>query len=350
MPGPGRFRIPAPPRSGALHVLAIALLSICGGCGAPGDPLPPLLNIPSRTADLEAAQRGSELVLRWTVPSVTTENFPLKDLARVVVLWHEVETPAIDARAFDSIARTLETLESPKAGEKIERRVRLPAPSGKLIALAVKNYGYRGRTAGLSNLAVLEIGPVLDAPKTLAAVPQAHAIRLEWPRVPNASGYRIYRKAPGQTEAAFLGLAENPPFDDPNFSWGAPYEYIVRAWAKVSVGLVESGDSPPAAVVPEDRFPPSPPGGLRAVVSGTAVELSWNLSPETDTAGYNVYRRSISGRSPAQRARINPELLAAPSFSDKNVEPGHQYEYTITAVDDKGNESEPSAPYKVTLP
>ena len=48
--------------------------------------MPPLLNLPARTRDLEAVQRSRELIVRWTVPDKTTENMPLKELGRVVLL------------------------------------------------------------------------------------------------------------------------------------------------------------------------------------------------------------------------------------------------------------------------
>ena len=325
---------------------ALAITLLWSGCGAPGDPLPPLLNIPARTTDLEATQRAGDLVLRWTVPAQTTESFPVKDLDRVVVLGMELEGEGIDGSAFESGARELLTLEHPQPGERVERRLPLPAAPGKRMAVAIKNYNRRGRAEGLSNIAVVEIAPALAASQKLAAIAQPGSIRLEWSPVPGARGYRIYRSTGEKGEFAFLAAREAAPFDDADFEWGTLYRYFVRAYVQVSTGIAESSDSPTASVVPKDIFPPSPPGGLRAVASETAVELSWNLSPEPDTAGYHVYRRDASGRT----VRLNTGLLAAPVFSDKQIQRQQQYSYMVTAVDDKGNESAQTAPLAVTVP
>ncbi len=308
--------------------------------------MPPLLNLPARTTDLAVQQRGAELVLRWTAPGRTTEGFPIGDLERVVVLGREVEGDSVDARSFESGAHEILVLEQPAAGERIERRLALPAAPGKRFGLAIKNYNRRRRSEGLSNVVIVEIAAALAAPRSLNLIPLAGAIRLEWPPVPGAQGYRIYRATTEQREFALLAEPEKPPFDDPNFTWNQPYTYFVRSYLKIATGAAESPDSPTAAILPKDTFPPTPPSELRMVVSETAVELSWNLSPEPDTAGYNVYRRDASG----QTARINTELQTAPAFSDKQVQRQQHYFYSVSAVDDKGNESAPSAPIEVTIP
>jgi fibronectin type 3 domain-containing protein len=108
-----------------------------------------------------------------------------------------------------------------------------------------------------------------------------------------------------------------------------------------STGDAESADSSLVEVAPEDTFPPSPPEGLRAVAGPTTVELSWNPSPESDTAGYHIYRGG---------ARINAELVVAPAFTDKDVRTAQQHSYTVSSVDAKGNESAASAAVSVTIP
>ena len=48
------------------------------GCGYPGEPLPPLLNIPQRVTDLAAVERGSKIIVQFTVPKLTTESVVIK--------------------------------------------------------------------------------------------------------------------------------------------------------------------------------------------------------------------------------------------------------------------------------
>jgi fibronectin type 3 domain-containing protein len=102
---------------------------------------------------------------------------------------------------------------------------------------------------------------------------------------------------------------------------------------------VEGDDSAPVTVMPKDTFPPAVPTGVEAVFSGPGqqpfIDLIWNPSPESDLAGYNVYRSS--GGQPA--TRINSSLILTPAFRDSNVQPGTTYQYSITSVDVRGNES-----------
>jgi fibronectin type 3 domain-containing protein len=77
------------------------------------------------------------------------------------------------------------------------------------------------------------------------------------------------------------------------------------------------------------------------------VELSWAISPETDNAGYNVYRSEQVG---VLGTRLNAEPLLTPAFRDMNGLPGRRYFYSVTAVDRSGNESAPSAAVSEGVP
>jgi len=100
-------------------------------------------------------------------------------------------------------------------------------------------------------------------------------------------------------------------------------------------------------VTPRDIFPPAAPQGLVAAVLRGAtpgsleIDLSWSISLETDLAGYRVYRSEQQG---TQGQLVTPDLLLTPSYRDTSVVAGHQYWYSVTAIDRVGNESEPSVP------
>ena len=95
------------------------------------------------------------------------------------------------------------------------------------------------------------------------------------------------------------------------------------------------------------------PTGLAAVATpaengaGPAIDLSWQPDTEADLAGYAVYRRE--GDGPWQR--VSPaQALVGPGFHDTNVQPGHSYEYAVTAIGQNGRESARSAPAEETTP
>jgi predicted phage tail protein len=143
-----------------------------------------------------------------------------------------------------------------------------------------------------------------------------------------------------------VGTSPSTDFRDAHFEFGTQYLYTVRSVARFGADLVESADSPPAAITPGDVFPPAAPTGLEiSVVPATSqgpayVELSWAISPEADLAGYSVYR---SDTEDAAGERVSTEILPSPTFRDISVQPGRRYYYRVTAVDRAGNES-PKSP------
>src|SRR6202521_16298 len=61
------------------------VLSMCGtaalvGCGVPGVPKPPSLQLPQPVTDLRAVRKGDSVYLVWTVPSETTDRLAVRDL------------------------------------------------------------------------------------------------------------------------------------------------------------------------------------------------------------------------------------------------------------------------------
>ena len=85
----------------------------------------------------------------------------------------------------------------------------------------------------------------------------------------------------------------------------------------------------------QDSSPPSRPDGLRfEVYSNTAAELFWTRSVDSDglVLGYEVRRDGELFRT-----------VGGPSFFTDELEPGVAREFSVTAVDDDGLRSPPSA-------
>jgi len=129
--------------------------------------------------------------------------------------------------------------------------------------------------------------------------------------------------------------------------------YTVRSVAQFGEDLVESADSAPASVTPRDAFPPAAPSNLEAAIvpatpqAAAYVELSWEISPETDLAGYAVYR---SDAPDAPGERVSTDILPSPTFRDISVVPGRRYYYRVSAVDRAGNESPKSSAAEADIP
>src|SRR6266498_2081029 len=73
--------------------LALSLV-VLAACGKRGDPHPPVPIIPKATNDLVVSQRGANVVLAWSYPSLTTAGKKLDTVHRVVVYRYVEELPA----------------------------------------------------------------------------------------------------------------------------------------------------------------------------------------------------------------------------------------------------------------
>ena len=101
-----------------------------------------------------------------------------------------------------------------------------------------------------------------------------------------------------------------------------------------------------------DTFPPNTPLGLVAVSAqmenaAPEIDLSWEPNSEPDLAGYLV-ERTDAGVSTAP-VLLTSEPLAAVSYRDLAVLPGHTYSYTVRAQDAANNRSTPSTPATESL-
>ena len=102
---------------------------------------------------------------------------------------------------------------------------------------------------------------------------------------------------------------------------------------------VEGDDTPEVKIFAHDVFPPAVPSGLQAVFSGPGqepfIDLIWAPVTDADLAGYNVYRHEEG----AAAMKLNAAPEATPGFRDTEVVPGKIYFYSVSAVDQRGNES-----------
>jgi hypothetical protein len=244
-------------------------------------------------------------------------------------------------------------------------------PGGVLSATqfavyAVQALNRDGKSAGLSNQIQVPLAPALPPVKELRAEVTPDAVLLRWiaperPGIfPNVSYFfRVFRKP---VDAAVYTLLQEVPWSggtetvsDRSFEWEHAYQYKVTGVTREQLAggeplQFESEDSPIVQVLPHDIFPPAAPLGLQAVFSGTGqksfVDLTWAPNTEPDLAGYNVFR-SEPGTAAAQ---INPQLVKVPAFRDENVVAGQRYIYSVSAVDERGNQSPRSAPATESIP
>lgn len=301
-------------------LLCLALV----GCGAVGEPLPPLLDIPQPSKGLVAVQRGDRVLLSWPPPALTTEGASVRPEKLGALTLYRAVLPglksAVNPDEFQAAA-TEPAQMKPGSTEYVENVD--PSWTGRTVVYALRMANRRGEAAGLSNLAAVPILRTPPAPAVKATVTEP-AVVLEWTAPPGAA-YRVYR------DGQLLATVDAGRCEDRQFEFDREYRYLVRGLATSEDVSAEGADSNTVVVKPEDRFPPKPPQGLIAAAVEGAVELSWSPNNEPDLAGYNVYRGT---------QKLNREPALSPTFRDPA--PGASPRYTVTAVDRRGNESERS--------
>jgi hypothetical protein len=373
-----------------LFLLLVSAIWVTG-CAAPGEPTERKPPVPTAITDLAARQQGNDVILTFTLPKDTVDHHPLK------------KTPAIEIyRSFDPAAATTSAAHEPlfliltippalvaNYSEKDHVRVINSLEAGDLAphvgwtaSYAVRTRASAKKESADSSRASVQIFPAPDPIADLKTQVTHSGIVLTWTppqktiidSVPPISSYHVYRaetvaelqpEAPRsasesvvgvpklKTSLARIGESTEPTFQDMQVEFGKTYVYSVRSIAQYPDAELESADSNLAIVTPRDIFPPAAPQNVAVVLvpargeNPACLDVSWAINPETDIAGYNVYR---SERAGVPSTRQNSGLLLTPAFRDMTALPGHQYVYTATAVDRAGNESVASAPASGSIP
>jgi fibronectin type 3 domain-containing protein len=298
------------------------------GCGYVGDPLPPALNIPTAVRDLRGLEYGSDVLIEFSPPTLTTEGLPLKSSKLELFIGTNVNPFSPDKWASGA-----KKFEVSSATGTVSRQVPIEPWVGKEIVVGVRVLGPKGRPSGWSNFVTLTAGDPLPTPSEVKAENVERGISLAWRG--SAPHYRIYR-AEGDAKPERFAETDRPEYVDDTTQYGTRYQYLVQAFAEESR---QSVVSEPTFFTPKDEFAPAVPGAVTALPGVNTIELVWTRNGEPDFKGYNVYR-SVDG-GPFERIAA---LIEAPTFTDTKVQAGKRYRYAITAVDVVGNESAQSNP------
>ncbi len=360
-----------------LYCLAGSLLVIAAlsGCGTPGAPQPPSLQLARPVDDLTASRKGDRVELDWTLQSKNTDRTLVKHLPAIRICRHQ-GTGLMSACEVVAEVPPPKPPAQPKKKQQTQEpatRMRyvdsLPPPLGQenpadFVTYAVEEINSHGRSAGLSNQVPIPVAPTIATPDELSAQVSGEGVHISWtgPAPPAAPAglsyrYRIMRKPVGAS--AYTALADVEPaatgsYLDKTFEWEQKYEYRITTLTQVdSHGIntaVEGDDSQSVAVFTRDIYPPAQPAGLQAVFSSVGqkpfIDLTWAPNLESDLAGYNIFRRVEGG----QFEKLNQQLVPTSSFRDENVAAGKKYIYSVSAVDLRGNQSQRSAEATETVP
>ena len=364
-----------------IQLVAVGVCALLAGCGTPGAPQPPSLELPVPVQDLSATRVGDKVTLTWTPPQRTTDGAGISRPGPTLIC-REINMTIMVQCAKVAAVGALAAAAKPSYVDILPSPLQKENASG-LASYAVEVENDRGRSAGLSNQVQVPLAPTLPPPPQVSAEVTAQGPVISWvvpldevdqvlapeaqkARAPIAYDFRLYRRDASlpKAPAASLpveGAYASPRLPQPNFNvldstteWEKTYFYRVVVVTTVKAQgkpiEIEGAPSDEVTVVTHDVFPPATPSGLQAVASGAGqppfIDLTWAPNTESDLAGYNVYRHE-AGQAPV---KINDKPVAAPAYRDGNVERGHKYFYSVSALDLRGNESAKSGETSESVP
>jgi hypothetical protein len=355
------------------------------GCGTPGAPQPPSLKLPELVSDLTVERAGNSVTLHWTMPKKTTDHLLLKDPIPVQICWRE--------RSGNCQPAGQVTLGPESEGEfQGILPTALLTGEARPVSYFVELKSPKGRSAGLSNPAIVLAGAAPGPVAGFSAQVRADGVALHWtgseatavrlhrklltPATPQAKpGSGLMKASPEPVLRDLLVEAPAPGQEtgalDSTARFGEVYEYTAQRVERVAVdGPIDGpvhrhGDShsekrplelageisAPVRVEMIDTFPPAVPQGLVAVLvpEEKTIDLSWQPNTDNDLAGYIVYRADADGSGDWKRISA-PQPLTGSAFRDSAIEPGHSYRYAVSAIDLTGHESKRSAEARESVP
>jgi hypothetical protein len=335
-----------------LPVLVSFIMVLFLGCGVKTHPYPEMVTLPGKVLDLtEELDADGKLTLRWMAPDENMAGRPLQSLS-----YFEVRAADYDREDFCSGC--------PSFFRKVEDVYAQPPPPGLLVnpgpyyytstlkegrvyRFQVAAYSGRGEVHpdSWSEVTVYAIGSPGELSGFRAAVDD-RVVRLYFNKLHADEAVEIERKS---DQGPFSKLpVEGSSALDLNVAYGNTYIYRGRKVLTQGGGRAPGPWSPELSVTVEDKLPPRPIAYLDAALAPEGILLKWEgLGQDDDIKGYRLYRRIGDDGS------FKPigGLITGLSYLDKDISPGTDYRYQVTAVDNspRGNESLPSPEARVEV-
>ncbi|MGD0515010.1 MAG: hypothetical protein ABSA29_17050 [Terriglobales bacterium] len=364
----------------AKFMLSLLVAATLVGCGVPGIPKPPSLDLPQTVTDLGAVRKGDRVYLDWTVPGETTDHLTVRHLGATQICRSlaaaisDCPNPVgeVPAPQLPGASPARNKPRKPNTKSRASYVDHLPGTllsenPGAQIFYAISVLNGKGRSAGISNIVHVPAVPALPPPTDFQGRVAAEGVVLSWTGISQpaqAAGlrhvYRVYRRPEtGNTDTVVgevpLEESPSPQLLDHSFEWEKTYFYratvvtLIHAEEQPETQF-EGDDTPAIKVFAHDIFPPAVPSGLQAVFSGVGqqpfIDLIWAPDTDADLAGYDIFRHETG----AEPVKINAEPVKTPAFRDTNVASGKTYIYSVSAVDIRGNESAPSQEASEAVP
>jgi len=183
-------------------------------------------------------------------------------------------------------------------------------------------------------------------PQNLTAQPGPARIILNWTLnpEPEVMYYNIFRSItadfiPESSDSLTIVSDSVSSFIDSTGTIGTLYYYKIAA----SDSFYNLSDfSNQAFAIPQDTTSPAPPQNLTATAGNRLINLTWNVSTESDFDIYILYKNTNMGFEPTSDDSITFFSRLDTTYEDINLINGLTYYYKLVARDTLKNKSVPS--------
>ena len=294
------------------------------GCAKVGDPLPPLVEYPSTTRDLELVQIADRVHLMFSLPAGEIEK---------VEIYRRADAPIRAGGEAELIRRipSQDLLRDEDSGRFVFQD--RPAGRDRTWYYALRFVNEQGRRSDFSRAVHTRLPVAALPPVELTDEVHEDRIVVRW-RAPEAN-------IDGSRPAHVVGyLVDSRDFVSKTeyvhreFQFGEPQTYRVQTVTRRADPLILSEFSDTLTVVPRDVFPPTVPQNLTALFWEGKIRVLWDANKEVDLQGYFLYK----GRCP-DRLEKSSSLVMINSYTDESAAPEVTWYFQATAVDKSGNES-----------
>jgi hypothetical protein len=266
------------------------------------------------------------LLLTWTNPARNIDGSAATDLSRARILAGGA------VLAVDDVSG---------AGQPDSYTIPASGSIGTVRSFSLQIETTAGKTSDVSNTVSITPVDVPGAVTGLRAIVDQGRITVEWQAPPaNPQFADIYQVRRMDSDTA--ALVNERRWEDSSYQTGETYSYQVLAGRRAGDAVVFGPAAQPVTVRAVDITPPRVPQGIEGVAADTGGFLTWTAGEEADIAGYRIFRseRPDSGFAPVvENIHTNNALF------DPGYRPGLYY--AVSAVDESGNESARSTPFRV---
>lgn len=198
----------------------------------------------------------------------------------------------------------------------------------KVTALYDDSFETSGATYNLTTTAVPVLNPVVGLSDSLIS---DHGVHLSWsaPTDPSLAGFKVYQDG---TLIHTLVLPDTS-YDVSGLSGDTSYNFTVTSYDDSGNESVGS-DIAVKTLAVADTIAPDVVNGLKVTNGDSALYVSWDDSPATDLAGYNVYVNGVL---------YNTNLINGNFVTVTDLTNDTSYDISVTAMDSSGNESSASS-------